>query len=212
MGIRIKKYFEDGVFSFFLKVLNYIKKKYLGIWRVIILESKLKNTCFKKNTKLKLSFRLATKKDIKEMDNEKYGYSINSKKYFINRLEKGDRCILALYDKKIIGYLWAMKDFMEITQHKHIALSKDKVYLFNAFVLKEFRGQRIITVMHEYICDILKKEGKRIVVLVIDADNKSSLKTRYRCGDKRIGIIIRVRFFGLKYDYINKKVLFYLQN
>jgi 4-hydroxy-tetrahydrodipicolinate reductase len=64
-------------------------------------------------------------KDIEEMDERLYDYSKNAKQYSIDRLEKGDRCILALYNDKIIGYIWVMRDTMEITQFKHISLSKN---------------------------------------------------------------------------------------
>jgi len=212
MGFEIKKNLEDGFFSFLLRVIGYIKKNYLGIWRAIIFESEIDNKCQKKNSDLKLNLRLATKKDIDSMDKENFKFNEKAKKYFIDRLEKGDRCILSLNNNKIIGYLWAMKDSMEITPFRHFTLSKNRAYLYNAFVLKEFRRKRVITAMHEYIYEILKKEGKRFIVLVIDADNKSSLKTRNSARDKKIGHIIHFRFFGLKYDHIKKKNLLYLQN
>jgi hypothetical protein len=105
-----------------------------------------------------------------------------------------------------------MKDSMEITPFKHFSLSKNKVYLYKAFVLKEFRGKKVVGAIHEYLSDMLKKEGKRFVITSIDIENKSSLKPRFRAGDKIVGKVIHIRFFGLKYDYIKKKDLIYLQN
>jgi ribosomal protein S18 acetylase RimI-like enzyme len=184
----------------------------LGISKTIIFELDLENSGPKNVTDLDLSFRLATKKDIDVMDKENYDYDKCAKQYLINRLEKGDKCILTLQDNKIIGYLWMMSNFMELTQLKHISLSKNRAYSYKEFVLKEFRGKRVHGTMYDHLIDMLKKDGKRFVVSTVDADNKSSLKTRRRGGFKIIGNIIRIRFFGLKYDYIKKKDLFYLQN
>jgi hypothetical protein len=212
MGLEIKKNPNEGVFSFFLRVIRYIKRNFLGISKTIIFELDLENSGLKNAADLNLFFRLATKEDIGAMDEENYDYDQNAKKYLINRLEKGDRCILTLHDNKIIGYLWMMSGSMELTQQKHISLSKNRAYSYKEFVLKEFRGKRVHQSMYDYLIDMLKKEDKRFVVSTIDADNKSSLKTRGRGGFKIVGNIIRISFFGLKYDYLKKKDLFYLQN
>lgn len=212
MDLEIKKNPNERIFSFFLRVIRYVKRNFLGISKAIIFELDLENPGPKNVTNLSLSFRLATKKDVDVMDKENYDYDENAKKYLINRLEKGDRCILALHDNKIIGYLWVMSDCMEITQFKHVSLSKNRAYSYKEFILNEFRGKRVHGVMYDYLIDMLKKDGKRFVVSVVDADNKLSLKTRGGGGFKIVGNIIRISFFGLKCDYINKKYLFYLQN
>ncbi len=62
-----------------------------------------------------------------------------------------------------------------------------------------------------FINDMLIKSGKRYIVILIDKDNIASIKNRERAGYKKIGYINQFRFFGLKYDYIDKKLLSYLQ-
>lgn len=212
MGIRIKKNSENKDLSFFLRVIKFIKNNYLGVSKAFIFELDLENPGKKTGIDLDVTFRLAIKEDIEAMDKENYNYDKNRKKYFIDRLEKGDRCILALHNDKIIGYLWIISDAMELCPSKYISLSKNRAYVYNGFVLKEFRGRKLHAAMTEYLIDILKKDGKRFVVSAIDTKNKTSLKTRSKHRYYIIGKLIHIRFFGLKYDYIKKKGLIYLQN
>ena len=65
--------------------------------------------------------------------------------------------------------------------------------------------------MDSLISDTVRKAGKQYIVTIIDEDNKASAKTRERAGYKKIGHVNQFRFFGLKYDFIDKKLLSYLQ-
>lgn len=203
---------EEGIFSFFLKVLRYIRKNICGITKAIIFELDLEHPVPKIATKLELSFRMATKKDIDSMDDERYGYDQSAKQYSRDRLAKGDSCVLALFNGKIIGYVWIMKDHIDISKFNYISLSKKRVSTYNAFVLKEFRGKRVRNAMNVYLIDIIRKSGKRFVVCVVDKDNKASIKCVERAGFKRIGCVNQFRFFGLKHDYMKKRDLSHLQN
>ena len=146
------------------------------------------------------------------MDEEHYGYNQRTKQYSIDRLSKGDRCILAINNSKIIGYLWVMKDQFELAPFKFITLPKKRVYSYKGYVIKKYRGKRIFWATHVYLFNMLRKEGKRFIVGAIDINNKPALKLKEIENWKIIGKLIHVRFFGLKYDYIKKNGLLYLQN
>ena len=204
---------EESAFSLFKKILKYIKAKIFKISKVIIFELALVKSVSKVATELELSFRMASEKDINSMDEKHYGYDSKGKQYSKDRLAKGDKCILALHNDKIIGYIWLMKDHMELSQYNHIPLPKNKAYTYNGFVLKKYRGKRVHAAMYAYIVDMLKKDGKRFVISEVDEANKPALKTKNneRGEFRKIGKIIQIRFLGLKYDYIKKKELKYLQ-
>jgi hypothetical protein len=209
---KLKKKSEEGFFSFFLRIVRYINGNICGVSKAIIFELDLENPGPKTATDLDLSLRLATKKDIDAMDKEHYNYDKIGKQYSIDRLAKGDRCILALHNNKIIGYIWTMRDTMELSQFKHISLSKNRAYSYKSFVLKEFRRKRVRGTMFSYLRDMVKKDGKLFIVSTVDSNNKISLNMLSSSGYKIIGNIIHVRFFGLKYEYVKKKNLIYLQN
>jgi len=199
--------------NIFLRIINYFNNNVFGISQSIIFELDLKNPDSKRVTNLEITLKIATKEDIKKMDKKLYNYNKKGKKYSIERLEKGDKCVLAIHKGQVIGYLWTMKDTMELSQFNHIPLSKNRAYTYKSFVLKDFRGKRIHGSMYNYLCDLLKKEGKEFVISVINTNNKASLKTKSSIKYyKKIGKIINLNFFGLKYDYIKKKDLSYLQN
>jgi len=205
---------EEGIFFFFLKVLKYINTNICSISKGILFELDLEKSYPKVAMELELSFRLASKKDIDSMDEEHYDYDEDSKQYAKDRLAKGDRCILALHNGRIIGYLWVMKDHLELALYKLLLLPKNKAYTYKGFVLKEYRGKRIHAAMYACIVDMLKKEGKRFVISAVDINNKPALKTKLknRADYKTIGTLIHIKFFGLKHDYIKKKDLLYIQS
>jgi len=212
MEMKKQTRFKTGIFTFILKVIRYIKRNYFSVSKTIIFELNLDRPGLNSFTELDLYFRLATGEDILSMDKENYDYDEKAKQYFINRLEKGDRCILALHRNKIISYLWVMNGLMELTEYRHIILSNNRAFSYKEFVLEEYRGKRVHSTIYAYLANMLKNEGKCYVVSTVDADNKLSLMTRSRSNFKVIGNIIRIRFFGFSYDYLKKKYILYLQN
>lgn len=205
---------EEGILILFKKMLKYLKRKIFEISKEFIFELDLEKCVLRVDSKIELAFRWGFKEDIDSMDEENYGYDQFSKKYSKERLDNGDKFLLALHNGKIIGYIWAMNDKMELSEFNHISLSYTRAYTYNAFVLKEYRGARVHGAMHTYLINTLGKEGKRFIVGSINIKNKSALnvKKRHRNEFKIIGKIIQIRFLGLKYDYINKKDLKYLQS
>lgn len=203
---------EEGFTYFVIKTIKYVNKNILGVLKAYIFEFDFENPGPPTNSLINLSFKIATEKDIMNLDEELYDYYPNAKKYSQERLKKGDRCILALHNGKIVGYLWTMADStMEVAQSKYIKISENRTYSYKGFVLKEYRGMRIHGEMYAYLIGLLKKDGKRYVISTVDTDNKPSLKTKRGGGYKMVGSIIHIRFFGLKIDYMNKKYKKYLQ-
>ena len=145
---------DEGLLTFFIKILRYFFTKTIYFKKRIIFELDLETSIPKISSPLKLSFRLAKNKDIESMDEEHYGYSKKGKKYSKDRLLKGDKCVLILHNNKIIGYSWIMKDLMELSKFKHIRLSKDRVYTYKGWVLKKFRGKRVLNTSDMYKIDM----------------------------------------------------------
>jgi len=139
------------------------------------------------------------------MDEIRYDYNQSAKKYPKDRLAYGDRCLLALHEGEIVGYVWITKDYLELSPGNLLLLPKNKVYLYKCFVVKKYRGKRIEGAMYSYLTDLLKREGKRFIVITIDATNRLALKTKQNDEQKIVGYLINLRFFGLRFDYIKNK-------
>jgi len=201
---------EEGITSFFRKVLKFIALNLVRIRRVNIYELNLEDSVRRILPQVKISFRLAEVTDIESMDEENYGYNSEAKKYSVERLKKGDECVLALYNGKIAGYMWIMKGYMELSQFKHIRVPKNRAYIYNGFVLKEFRGKRILNAMDTFVIEKLRKEDKKYLVTTVAQDNKSPVKARDRMGFKKVGEIIAFKALGYQYSYVPKKSLDYI--
>ncbi len=209
-GLRIIS--DDGMTQFFKKAMGFFAYNIFYMTTLIIYELDLEKDDKKIEAKIKLSFKMASWEDIDALEAKRHKMSHKMKKYSRERLEKGDKCVLAMYNNEIIGYSWAMKGSMELSQFNHIPIPEKKVYLYNAFVVNEFRGNRVNNAMRRYLTDnILKNEGKTTIIGTIAKNNMPSLKSAKRMRPKKVGKIIQLRIFGLRYDYISKKDLQHLQ-
>lgn len=196
----------------FIKKIKIFLNKIFKIEKLIIFELDIEKPIKIIPSPIKLTFRIGTKKDIESMNFTDYDYDEEAKKYSKGQIEKGDRYILAINNDKIVGYVWIMNKYMELSIHNHLPISTKRSYIYRNYVLKDFRGKRVLNAIDNYIINILKEEGKKFIITTISISNKSSIKARDRIGFKRVGKILQIRFFGLKYDYIPKEDLIYLQN
>ena len=197
---------EEGLFNFLLKTKKYIRDNIYGIRKAFVFELDLEKKYPKVNTDFRLSFRLASEDDIESMDEKHYDYNGKSKNYSKQRLKKGDKCILAINNDKIIGYMWVMNNQMELAENKYQSLNEDMSYTYKGFVLEQYRGNRVLSAMYKYLIDMLKKEGKHLIITAADLDNKSSIKALERLCFKKIGILYHIKFFGLNKDFIKNNI------
>ncbi len=201
---------EKGMATFFRKGLKFIALNLIRIRKVNIYELSLENSVRQISPQVEVSFRLAEITDVESMDEEHYNYNPEAKEYSVKRLMKGDECVLALYHDKIVGYVWVMKGYMELSQFKHIEIPKDKAYIYNNFVLKEFRGKRILNAMDAFVIEKLRKEDKKYLLTTVAQDNQPPIKARDRMGFEKKGEILYIKFLGFIYPYISKRNLNYV--
>ena len=202
---------DEGIFSFFIKLFKLVLSKIFTITRLIIFELYIEDFENTISPAIELSYRIATEEDIESMDEEKYNYDKKGKQFSRDRLKKGDICVLAIYKDRIAGYVWIMYKQMELSQGNYITLSDEKVYFYKGWVVKDMRGKRIHNKLDAYRLDIVKRNKKKIIITVMPANNNPVIKARKRLGFKAVGNIYQIRFFGIKYDYISKNNLQYLQ-
>lgn len=201
---------EEGIATFFRKALKFTAFNLIRVRKVNIYELSLENSARGILPQVEISFRLAEITDIESMDEEHYNYNPQAKEYSVERLMKGDECVLALYHDKIVGYVWVMKGYMELSRFKHIKIPKDKAYIYNNFVLKEFRGKRILNAMDTFVIEKLRKEDKKYLLTTVAQDNKPPVKARDRMGFEKKGEILYIKLLGFIYPYISKRNLNYL--
>ncbi len=206
--LKIKKVIsEEGIFTFFRKALKYISRKILKIEVMLVFELKLDGEPLKIVSKIPITTRFANKEDIDSINSEDYGFYRGDKRYLEERMKHGDKCLLSIWENKIVGYGWIMKDEMELSKYTHIPLPKKKVYTYKGYVLKEFRGKRVIGINDMEKIRYFIKEKKEYWLTSIERKNTASIKARKRLGFKEIGKIIQIDFLGFHYDYISRNDL-----
>jgi hypothetical protein len=161
-----KKIAKEGLWSCVVQVLKHINTNICGVHRALIFELDIKNTEVPNVATVELSFQHASKQDIDALDEEQFPYDAKGKQYAYMRLERGDTCVLALHKGIIVGYLWMMKDEMELSEFHYLPLSSKRMYLYNAFVLPDYRRRGVCQAMDIYFYEMGKKVGKQCVVLI----------------------------------------------
>ena len=202
---------QEGFYALIIKSLRNILCKFFGIGNEIIFELNLESFSDEFQPRMELSFQFASETDLHIIQNEIYGYNNKGIKKSMERFHKGDKCLLSLYQGTIIGYVWIMRGRMERSSSQYIDLPDHRVYLYNGFVLEEFRGKRVLNSMDSFLIHRFKKEHKRTLITVVARDNISSIKARERMGFKRVGHITVIGLLGYQYGHIPKKDLTYLK-
>jgi len=208
----LSKVAEKGFITCIRIMCKYVKKHVCGISRVIIFERDLQQRHTPTAPLFSPSFKNATKEDIQQLNKQEFAYDKKNKQYAFLRIDKGDKCILAMDNKQIIGYIWVMYDQMELSPKNYIPLSTERAYVYNIFVIPSYRKKKLSYGMDNYLFERFKQQQIRYVVVTVDMDTPISKRSRQHAGFIRIGLIIKFRFFGLKYDFVSRKVRSYLLN
>ena len=202
---------DNGFIAFAEKLFKYIAARIFTIRRVIIFELDLEEPVKKVDCQIKVSLRLASKNDIESMNKEDFDYDQKGKKHSRERLKRGDRCILALHNDQIIGYVWVMEGQMELSIDNLVPLPKNKAYVYKGFVAEQYRGKRVLNYLDKFLIEELKKEHKKCLLKTVDINNTQAVKASVRMGFKKAGNVIQFRILGQDHDYISKEDLLYLR-
>ena len=202
---------DEGFIAFAKKSVEFIATRIFTIRRVIIFELDLEEPVKKVDCQINVFLRLASKSDIESMNKEDFDYDQKGKKYSRERLKRGDRCILALHNDQIIGYVWVMEGQMELSIDNHVPLPKNKAYAYKGFVAEQYRGKRVLNYIDKFLIEKLKKDHKKCLLTTVDINNTQAVKAKVRMGFKKAGTVIQFKILGQEHDYISRKDLLYLQ-
>jgi ribosomal protein S18 acetylase RimI-like enzyme len=194
---------EKGFKGSMKKAVSILFSALYRINRLLIYELELREPVTPITSDIDLTYGFATFNDIQSMNKEDYNYSWKGKRYSLQRLHQGDRCLLAFYGNEIVAYLWIMNGYMELSQSHHIPLPVGKTYLYKVFVVKNFRGKKILNAMHSYLFPLLYRENIRYLLTTVNVNNQSAIKAKTRSGFKEIGHIVHYRLLGFHHDYIS---------
>ena len=117
---------------------------------------------------------------------------------FLERFDKGDHCVVAEVDGRIVGFEW----FSERSVHRdtawgyEVAVPDGFVYAYDAYLDPAVRNTGVWLRFKAYLGDLMVKSGKRGVLTFVDYGNWTSFRTHVRFGFKPCATVLAFKVIG----------------
>jgi ribosomal protein S18 acetylase RimI-like enzyme len=152
-----------------------------------------------KSPKLEVEIRQATISDLPKLkeivDEEKYDR-------FKRRFQKGKICFIAIYKEKVAAFAWiSIDNEFEPNLQVEIKLEEKEAYLFDAYVVPEYRNHRLYPALGDTSLRYLRSQGYKNVLFFVGNSNKYSLKSVRSSGFKPNRALTCCSIFGLHCSY-----------
>lgn len=143
------------------------------------------------NAKIEVSIQNLDKNNISKIQNVKH---LNIER-LIKRLERGDKCYVAIYENKVVSYHWVQFNGSHFVQQagKSYVISDLECYIYHVRVLESYRGQGINQKVYSYILNDCKSENITKVWIYTNLNNKSN-----RRGIEKLGFNLNYIIYSLK--------------
>lgn len=136
--------------------------------------------------------RAARPEDAYEM-----GQFENKHEIFLRRLAAKEHGAVAIVDGKIVAYEWLSdKPFHFEERHLYtITIPPNALYVYDAYILPEYRMNGIWLKLKLYSFDLMGKLGRDTVISFINQENRLSMNTHLRFGFVPFRRVYGARFF-----------------
>lgn len=129
-----------------------------------------------------------TEKDIKQIAADFQERELISEEKLIKRFRSGAKCLGVKKDGEIAAYTWLNVNKCEFSGYPFL-LNKDEAYLFDAYTLIKYRGEKIAQYLRYQCYKELKKLGKTKLYSISEVFNKQSINFKKKLNARFI-------FFG----------------
>jgi hypothetical protein len=124
----------------------------------------------------------------------------NTPRQFLNRFHAKDYCVVAVREGRIVGYEWATdKPYCKEERYSYrIEIPPDAIYLYDCFILPEFRLVEMIWLkfVSLYMGPLMQRLGREKIITMIDYGNRISMNTHLRFGFQLTRKVFVLRAFG----------------
>jgi Acetyltransferase (GNAT) family len=110
------------------------------------------------------------------------------------RLQNGCRCLVLKSKERIVGYTWFDLSTCGFAAYK-FPLKKNEAYLFDAYILMDFRGKQLAPFMRYQCYKELEKLGKTKLYSISETVNKQSINFKKKLNARFIFLGLYVRLF-----------------
>jgi ribosomal protein S18 acetylase RimI-like enzyme len=116
--------------------------------------------------------------------------------FLASAIERGDQCYGIRDGRVMASYAWYSRQPTQTSDDLTVYFSSEYVYMYKGFTHPQYRGQRLYAIglnlaMREYLA-----RGYKGLVLYVESNNFSSLKSVQRLGYQRIGCVTVWKPFG----------------
>jgi ribosomal protein S18 acetylase RimI-like enzyme len=116
----------------------------------------------------------------------------------LDRLRKGDKCLGLKNNGKIVGFTWSRFDQFAYPSNFGFSLGPDEAYLYDMYVLKEYRGRNIAPLLRYSSYQELAKIGRTVLYSVSLIPNTPAIRFKKKLGAQIQSLWLYVR--------LNKKI------
>ena len=88
------------------------------------------------------------------------------KEFLINRIKNGSNCLVVKKDEKLVGFTWFNLSECDSILYK-FPLKENEAYLFDAYVLMDYRGGKIAPYIRYQCYKELKKLNAKFLLLLL---------------------------------------------
>lgn len=116
------------------------------------------------------------------------------KEFLISRMKNGSSCIVIKKDGTIVGYTWFNLSECNSILYK-FPLKENEAYLFDAYVLMDYRGKKIAPFIRYQCYKELKKLNKTVLYSISDLLNKQSINFKKKLDARFVLLFLYISLF-----------------
>ena len=130
-----------------------------------------------------------------------------TKEILIKRINNGSKCLILKKNDRVIGYTWFNLDICDLPFF-NISLKENEAYLFDAYVLMEFRGKKIAPFLRYQCYKELQKLNRTVLYSFSEYLNNQSINFKKKLNAKFVLLILYFNLFNkLEFSRQIKKLI-----
>ncbi|KON28645.1 hypothetical protein AC481_00730 [miscellaneous Crenarchaeota group archaeon SMTZ-80] len=118
-----------------------------------------------------------------------------SEEFLRERLEAGNMCLAVKEKDEIVGFTWCDFDVLDLPSKWKSKLGKNEAYLFDAFILRAYRGHGLAPFMRHRCYQELTKMGRDVFYSTSDYFNTPALHFKRKLGAQILKLYLYIQLF-----------------
>jgi GNAT superfamily N-acetyltransferase len=119
----------------------------------------------------------------------------NSEQDLCKRLEKGNKCFALKLNGNIVGFTWGDFETFTYPPGHHFNLDENEAYLFDAYILKAYRGHKLAPFLRYSFYQELKKMGRHILYSYSDYFNTPAVRFKEKLNARIVKLCLYIELF-----------------